>query len=112
MSAIESKSSKVEVYVPEYGNELLGTAAVPPVVISVRNQVITHVDILTDLEPGDKDGIRQIANDWIEGRLGQLRLLGKANIGLKSGIFGLGTHLISQSLLFEGMLIAIPLDHW
>ncbi|MCJ1231953.1 hypothetical protein MMC12_008633, partial [Toensbergia leucococca] len=69
----------------------------------------THIDFLSDLVPGDIDGIRRIANDWLEGRLGQLRVKGVAKVALKSGIFSLGTQSLSQSLLFEGQdLPAIP----
>jgi len=99
---VESKSSTVEVYLPEYGNILLGTAAVPPVVVDIRNGHTTAIDFLTDLEPGNIEGIRQVANDWLEGRLGEIRVLGKANVGLKSGLFPLGTQSISESLVFEG----------
>ncbi|KAL2073187.1 hypothetical protein VTL71DRAFT_10511 [Oculimacula yallundae] len=107
--SVESHSSTVEVYLPEYGNILLGTAAVPPVIVDIRNGHITAIDFLTDLEPGNIEGIRQVANDWLEGRLGEIRVLGKANVGLKSGIFPLGTQSISESLVFEGNdLPAIP----
>ena len=102
--AVESKPSKVRVYLPEYENVLLGTASVPPIVVDIRNGHITHVDILTDLESGDVPGIRRIANDWIDGKLGQLRVEGKAKVGLKSGIFSLGTQSISETLLFKGQL--------
>jgi hypothetical protein len=100
--AVESQESKVEVYLPEYGNILVGTAAVPRVVVDIRNGHTTAVDFLTDLEPGDMEGIRQVANDWLEGRLDQIRVLGKADVGLKSGLIPLGTQSISESLVFEG----------
>ncbi len=100
--AVESKESKVEVYLPEYGNILVGTAVVPRVVVDIRNGHTTLIDFLTDLEPGDMEGIRQVANDWLEGRLDQIRLLGKANVGLKSGLIPLGTQSIAESLVFEG----------
>jgi hypothetical protein len=99
---VESQESKVEVYLPEYGNILVGTAAVPQVVVDIRNGYTTPIDFLTDLEPGDVEGIRQVANDWLEGRLGQIRVLGKADVGLKSGLISLGTQSISESLEFEG----------
>ena len=102
--AVESRSSNVEVYLPEYDNILLGTAVVPPIVVDIRNGHTTHLDFLTDLEPGNIEGIRSIANNWIEGRLGQLRVQGQASVGLKSGIFSLGTQKISQTLLFKGKL--------
>jgi hypothetical protein len=99
---VESKESKVEVYLPEYGNLLVGTAIVPPVVVNIRNGQITHVNFIADLLPGDMTGIRGVVNDWLDGRLGQLRVQGKGDVSLKSGIFPLGTQSISESLVFEG----------
>lgn len=99
---VESEESKVEVYLPEYGNILLGTAAVPKVAVDIRNGHNTAIDFQTALEPGDVEGIRQVANDWLEGRLGQIRVLGKANVALKSGLISLGTQSISESIVFEG----------
>ncbi|TVY49999.1 hypothetical protein LOCC1_G000128 [Lachnellula occidentalis] len=99
---IETKESEVQVYLPELGNILLGTATVPRVVVDIRNGRTTGIDFFTDLEPGNIEGIRQVANDWLEGRLHKLRLLGKANVGIKSGLISLGTQSISESLEFEG----------
>ncbi|KAK4977513.1 hypothetical protein LTR66_010658 [Elasticomyces elasticus] len=98
--AVESGESWVEVSLPEYGNVILGTADVPGVKIDIRNGHTTHVDFLSDLKPGSVDGIRRIANDWIEGRLGQLRVRGKATVPLKSGIFSFGRQTVEQTLLF------------
>ena len=106
--AVESKPSSVKVYLPEYGDVLLGSASVPSVVVDIRDRHRTHIDILADLEPGDVEGIRRIANDWIDGRLGQLRIKGEADVSLKSGIIGLGTQSISRTLLFKGQ--SSPVD--
>jgi len=100
--AVESKESQVTVYLPEYDDILLGTAIVPPIVVDVRDGHTTPIDFVANLEPGDVDGIRQIANDWLNGRLGRLRVQGKADVPLKSGLFNLGTQTISESLVFEG----------
>jgi len=99
---VESRESTVEVYLPEYDNILVGTALVPRVVVDIRNGHTTAIDFLTDLQPGDIEALRQVANDWLEGRLDQIRILGKANVGLKSGIFPLGSQTIAESLIFEG----------
>lgn len=99
---VESDESKVEVYLPEYGNVLIGTALVPKFVMDIRNGHTTAIDFLTDLTPGDVEGIRRVANDWLEGRLDQIRVLGKADVGLKSGLIFLGSRTISESLVFEG----------
>ncbi|CZR59622.1 uncharacterized protein PAC_09516 [Phialocephala subalpina] len=107
--SVESQDSLVEVYLPEYGNVLVGTAVVPKVVVDIRNGHITPIDFITDLQPGDIEGIRQAANDWLEGRLDKIRVLGKANVALKSGIFPLGSQTVVESLVFEGHdLPAIP----
>ena len=99
---VESQESKVEVYLPERDYLLIGTAAVPRVVVDIRNGHTTAIEFFTDLEPGDMEGIRQVANDWLEGRLDQIRVLGKADVGLKSGLIPLGTQSISESLVLEG----------
>jgi len=105
----ETGEAYVEVSLPEYGNIIIGTAAVPPVKVDIRNGHRTGVDFVTDLTPGDKEGIRRIANDWIEGRLGLLRVLGKARVPVKSGIFSLGTQTVKQEMTFaKGDAPAIP----
>ena len=96
----ESGESDVQVSLPEYGNVVLGTAHVPGIKVDVRNGHRTHVDFLSDLEPGSKDGIRGIANDWINGRLGQLRVLGMATVPVKSGLFSFGTQTVRHEVLF------------
>lgn len=100
--AVESKRSKVKVYLPEYGNLLLGTADVPPIVVDIRNGHTTHLDFLSDLAAGDLDGIRGIADDWLEGRIGDLSVRGVAEVPLKSGIFGLGTQSLAETIMFKG----------
>lgn len=100
--AVESKRSKVKVFLPEYGDLLLGTADVPPIVVDIRDGHTTHLDFLTDLAAGDLDGIRRMANDWLEGRIGDLSIRGVADVPLKSGIFGLGTQSLSETIVFKG----------
>ena len=94
--------TKVSVYLPDYGHVLLGTAVVPPLVINIMDGYNTVVDFVADLVPGEAEGIRTIANEWLDGKLDQLRLRGIADIQLKSGMIPLGTHTVSESLLFEG----------
>ena len=100
--AVESRQSKVKVFLPEYGNILLGTAEVPPVMVDIRDGHTTHLDFLCDLVAGDLDGIRRMANDWLEGRIGDLSIKGVAEVPLKSGIFGLGTQSITETIVFKG----------
>lgn len=97
-----TEQTKINVYLPEYDNILLGTAGVPPVTVSIVDGQNTAMDFVADLIPGDAEGIRTIANEWLEGRLDVLRLRGKADIQLRAGIIPLGTHSISESLTFEG----------
>ena len=102
LKAVKSRPSKARVYIPEYGNVLLGVAAIPSIFVDVRNGHTTHIDFISDLVPGDIDGIRLITNDWLEGRLGQVRLQGVAEIVFTSGIFSLGKTTITDSLVFQG----------
>ncbi|KAI1745484.1 hypothetical protein F4680DRAFT_402348 [Xylaria scruposa] len=104
-----SEKAEIDVYVPDYANILLGSAVIPPLVVSLRDGVVTHFDFIADVRPGNVEGMRMIANDWLDGRLDKLRLSGKTDLSLKSGIIPLGTHAISETLLFEANKIpAIP----
>jgi hypothetical protein len=97
-----TKETQINVYLPEYGNVLLGTAGVPPLRVSIVDGRNNAVDFVADLAPGDADGIRTIANEWLEGRLSTVRVRGQADVQLKAGIIPLGTHSIVESLTFEG----------
>ncbi|KAJ5214376.1 hypothetical protein N7449_001545 [Penicillium cf. viridicatum] len=98
---IETGPSNVEVYLPEYGNVLVGNAELPSIKVNIRNGHHTNVDFLTDLEAGDIRGIHAIAIDWIEGRLGRLNVKGKATLQLKSGLFALGTQVLTDNIIIE-----------
>lgn len=99
---VKADESEVQVYLPEYGNVLIGTAYVPSIKANVRNGHVNHIDFLTDLVAGDIAGIRPIANDWLAGRLGQLRFKATAAVTLSSGLLSLGTQVLSDVVTFSG----------
>ena len=103
---IESTATELKVYLPSYENLLLGTAKLPSIKLNIQSQHVNHISIGVDLAPGDVDGLRRLANDWLDGDLGQLKVLGIAQVGLKSGIFRLPQQTISQSLIFEGQSLS------
>ncbi|KAJ0167648.1 hypothetical protein CTA2_1326 [Colletotrichum tanaceti] len=96
-----TEKTKVGVYLPEFDGALLGTAAVPPLTVSIVDGQTTAIDFIAELSPGDAEAYRKIANEWLDGKLDQLKVLGKAEIPLRSGIFPLGTHPVSEVLVFE-----------
>lgn len=99
---VKTGPTQVHVYVPEYGNLRVGTAKVPSIKVNVRNGHTTHVAFTSDLEPGSFDGIRNIAYDWMDGRLRQLHLKGKAQISLRSGLIRLGDQTIEHAVILDG----------
>lgn len=94
--------TKIRVYLPEYNNILLGTADVPPLSVCIVDGYNNEVDFVADLTPGDADGIRTIANEWLKGKLDSVRIQGQADVQVSSGIIPLGTHSIVESMTFEG----------
>jgi hypothetical protein len=103
--ALATEQTRVNVTLPEYDNILLGSAVLPPLVINILEGQTNAIDFVAELTPGDADGIRMIANEFLEGRLDVLRLQGKTDIQLKSGLIPLGTHTVSESLTFEGQYL-------
>ena len=100
--AIEVHPQNVRVELPEYDDARLGSADVPPMVLSIRNGDVNHLDFIAGLKAGDLDGIRKIANDWMQGNMAHLKVIGKSDVAVKSGIFSLGTQSIAHGLVFEG----------
>lgn len=98
---LSTESTIVNVFLPEYGDILLGSVGIPPLAIKLNGDN-TAIDFTAELMPGEADSIRTIANEWLEGRLGRLRVQGKADLTLKAGIIPLGTHAVSESLTVEG----------
>ncbi|KAE8390651.1 hypothetical protein BDV23DRAFT_155021 [Aspergillus alliaceus] len=106
---IETGESEVQVYLPEYGNVLVGTASLPSIKANIQNGHINHIDFLAELVAGDIPSIRAVAVDWLEGKLGRLQVKGKATVPLKSGILSLGEQTIADSVTFhEGDFPALP----
>jgi hypothetical protein len=99
---IESKPFKVDVLLPDYGNVVVGTAEIPVVKVNIRNGHTTPVEFLTEVEPGSKEGLRSVADDWLKGKLQDLRVSGKADVALKTGFLSLGSRLIEHMLVLKG----------
>jgi hypothetical protein len=100
---VETKESRVEVTLPDYDSVIIGTAVIPSIKVNVRSGNKNSIDILADLEPGDVEGIRRVANDWLDGQLETLRVQGKADVKLRSGLISLPSQTIVQSMVFQGM---------
>jgi hypothetical protein len=105
----ETGPMDAEVYLPEYGHVLVGTARIPGVKVNIRNGHTTHISLVAIVEPGSPEGIRSVAHDYIEGRLKQIRLRGKAEVPIRSGIIKLGKQTVEQSMVFHsGHVPALP----
>jgi hypothetical protein len=102
MGKLGTKETHVSVYLPQFENVLLGTAVVPPLTIDLVDGHTTAIDLVTDLVLGDAEGIRSVANTWLEGRLDKVKLVGKADITVSSGMIPLGTYPIIESIVVEG----------
>ncbi|EXJ85084.1 hypothetical protein A1O3_05759 [Capronia epimyces CBS 606.96] len=99
---VESGEGHVKVFLPEYDNVLLGTATLPPVKVNIRNRHYNRVDVLADLEPGDVDGIRRVAKDFMDGKLKAITAKVVATVPIRSGLIRLGDQTVAQFLQFEG----------
>jgi hypothetical protein len=100
-----TEETKISVFLPEYDNVLLGTATVPPLRIKIADGRNNAMDFEADLAPGDAEGIRMIANEWLDGKLDSVRVRGQADIQLTAGFIPLGTHSVAESLTFEGQYL-------
>ncbi|OAA43818.1 hypothetical protein NOR_04393 [Metarhizium rileyi] len=101
MRQLGTAETQLRVHLPHYDDALVGTAALPPITLNLVDGQVTHLDFVTEFAPGDTETIRKIANEWLHGNLDTLMVTGASAVSLKSGIFPLGTHDISESMVFE-----------
>jgi len=100
---VQTGETKAEVYLPEYSNALLGSATIPGIKVNVRDGQQTHVDFVADIEPGSFDTFGKIARDWMDGKLDQLKVLGKAAVAIQSGLISLPEQVVIHELIFKSM---------
>ncbi|KAJ4294260.1 hypothetical protein N0V90_007950 [Kalmusia sp. IMI 367209] len=100
----ETGATDVDVYLPKSKSDKvrIGTAKIPGIRVNIRNGHTTHISFFAHLEPGSFEDLRDIANEWIHGRLKQIPLQGKADVPLRSGLLRLGSQTIEKTLTFEG----------
>lgn len=96
----ETGPMDAEVYLPEYGDVLVGTARIPGIKVNIRNGHSTHISLVVTVQPGSSEGIRSVVHDYIDGRLKQIRLRGKAEVPVRSGLIRLGKQTVEQSMVF------------
>lgn len=99
---ISTEESKVYIYLPEYGEAVLGTATAGATVLDIQNGHITTIDFVSEVETGSLDILQSVANDYLNGGLGLVRVRGEADIAFKSGLLSVGAHRISEEMTFEG----------
>jgi hypothetical protein len=102
MRQLGTAETKLRVHLPHYENALVGTAALPPITLNLVDGQVTNLDFVTEFAPGDTDTMRQVVNEWLKGNLDTLKVTGATAVSLKSGIFPLGTHDVSESMVFQG----------
>ncbi|EED23779.1 conserved hypothetical protein [Talaromyces stipitatus ATCC 10500] len=106
---VETGKTEVDVYLPEYDNALLGRAFLPAIKVDIREGHSNSIDIVAGLQSGDVAGIRQVADDWMNGRLARLRVQGTADVNIRSGILKFGSQAITADLaLTEKDIPALP----
>ncbi|KAG5927728.1 hypothetical protein E4U42_001886 [Claviceps africana] len=102
MRQLGTEETKLRLHLPHYDNALVGSAMIPPITLRLVDGEVTELDFVADVVPGDTEIARQVVNEWLQGELQQLKVMGATALSLKSGIFPLGTHDVSESMVFEG----------
>lgn len=86
---IELGETLVKVYLPGYDDAYLGSAMMPSTKINIRNGHYNWIDKIVSLEPGSPDGIRRVAQDFMDHKLKELRVKAVVDVPVKSGLVSL-----------------------
>ncbi|KAJ3482380.1 hypothetical protein NLG97_g7585 [Lecanicillium saksenae] len=101
MRTVGAEQTHIKLYVPGYGDAMVGSAIVPPLYLNLVDGQNTFIDVVADLKLGDNGSIKKIVNDWLTGKISELEVKTATALQLKSGIIPLGTHDIVESMVLE-----------
>ncbi|KAG6207055.1 hypothetical protein E4U50_003942 [Claviceps purpurea] len=102
MRQLSTEETKLRLHLPHFDNALVGSAMLPPITLQLVDGRVTDLNFVADFVPGDTETARKVVNEWLQGKLQHLKVTGATALSLKSGILPLGTHDISESMVFEG----------
>lgn len=105
---VESGETYMEVFLPGYDDVLLGSATLPPVKLNIRNGHYNWVDIVADLEPGDVEGIRRVADDFMNHKLQDITVRAVVDAPVKSGLIKLNQKVTQLVTLEAGQAPDMP----
>lgn len=102
MRQLGTAETQLQLHLPHYDNALVGSAMLPPITLGLVDGQVTDLDFVADFVPGDTETARKVVNEWLRGNLDQLKVTGATALRLQSGILPLGTHNVSESMVFQG----------
>lgn len=100
---LSTEEGELHVFLPDYHKAWLGNASIPSMVIDVRNGHSNSYDFVSDVRLVSLEGAQKLAEDYINGKLHSLRLMGTTRLDIKFGIIPLGNRFFSQLVKIEGM---------
>lgn len=105
---VESGEMHMNIYLPGYDNVLLGSVIVPPVKMNIRNGHYNWIDIITEVQPGDPVGIRQIAHDFLDHKLSDLTVKAVVSVPVKTGLISVNQKVTQFVTLKSGEVPDMP----
>ncbi|KAF1809935.1 hypothetical protein P152DRAFT_440977 [Eremomyces bilateralis CBS 781.70] len=94
---IQSGESRVNVFLPDFGDAVVGIAVLPPVKADVRDKRVNKIKEVANLIPAAVEPIRSAAGAYFRGQLTTVNIRGIAHIPVRSGIIDLGNRTIIYS---------------
>lgn len=105
---VESGETRMDVFLPGYGDVLLGSATLPPVKLNVRNGHYNWIDVVADLRPGNVEGIRRLADDFMNHKLQDITVRAVVDAHVKSGLISRNQKVTQFVTLEAGQAPPMP----
>jgi len=99
---VSTKEGELHVFLLDYDDALLGNASIPPMVIDVRDGHSNFYDFISTVEPVSLDTAQKVVEDYLDGKLKSLEVMGSTRLVMRSGILPLGNQLFMDTMKFEG----------
>jgi len=99
---VSTEEGELHVFLPDYANALLAKVSIPPMVIDIHNGHSNFYDFICTVEPVTLDAAQDVVEDYLNGKLKSLEVMGRTRLAMRSGILSLGNQLLMDTMKFEG----------
>lgn len=102
LKTVKTGASDIEVFLPGYGETMVGKITVPSMAVDIRNGHTTRLNFTALVQPVSTKIVSMVLSDALMNRLKVIKATAIAKVHVKAGWFSLGKQKIVHTIVLDG----------